>query len=506
MHLLLALLIVAQAQWPLTRPERTEYGETSRYTDIIVFIEGLQSAGAPICLQYIGTSKDGKRMPLVIASRPPVAGPNEAKRSGKPVFYIQANIHGGEIEGKEAIQHLLRKWCQNKAGPLSKGIFLIQPIYNIDGNEKWGPQERNRPEQNGPAIVGERASGEGFDLNRDCIKAESLEFRAALKSVYTAWEPDVIMDLHTTDGTRHGYKMTYAPPHTPNMDPALLRLCRDEMPRQLRRAFGQNTPLFEYGDATKEGWTSFGEEGRYVSNYAGLRNRIGVLTEAPTYLPFRERVLYTETLVQAVVDYVLANSRRVMKMIREADSRSLAGKELGVRFGPVSRGVEEVLLEAPDAPNKHGTPTKLIKKEMPVFDRYLPTRSARAPEAYFVPAESVELLRRHGVLVERLIQPWKGDVEEFTITEVVTEQNPFQGHQLNRLEGHFSTRAFEALAGSYLVRTGQPLGTLAFHMLEPEGLDGLAGWGLLSEPFKTGQVFAVRKAHRLGSVVTEQVP
>ena len=29
------------------------------------------------------------------------------------------------------------------------------------------------------------------------------------------WNPDLFMDLHTTDGSLHGYALTYAPPLTP---------------------------------------------------------------------------------------------------------------------------------------------------------------------------------------------------------------------------------------------------------------------------------------------------
>ena len=54
--------------------------------------------------------------------------------------------------------------------------------------------------KNGPAIVGQRANAQGLDLNRDYIKAEAPETRAALDFLRT-WDPDVMIDLHTTDGS-----------------------------------------------------------------------------------------------------------------------------------------------------------------------------------------------------------------------------------------------------------------------------------------------------------------
>src|SRR5688572_15880173 len=170
-------LLHGQQGWPQTRAERTDFKETSHYADVISFIHALQAKGAPISLVYMGKSTEGRDMPLVIASRPFVATPAEARRSGKPIVYIQANIHAGEVEGKEAAQSLLREWCKEEKGVLDKCVVLMTPIYNIDGNEKFAPQARNRPGQNGPELVGVRANGQNMDLNRDCIKAETPEMR-----------------------------------------------------------------------------------------------------------------------------------------------------------------------------------------------------------------------------------------------------------------------------------------------------------------------------------------
>ena len=48
----------------------------------------------------------GKRIPYVILSRPQVTTPAAAHATGKPILYIEGNIHAGEVEGKEAVQML----------------------------------------------------------------------------------------------------------------------------------------------------------------------------------------------------------------------------------------------------------------------------------------------------------------------------------------------------------------------------------------------------------------
>jgi hypothetical protein len=232
--LLVGLALLQTPAWPQTRAEKTQFKETSTYADVVMFLDDLQRAGAPISVKWMGSSTEGNLMPLVIASRPLVTTPSQAKASGKPIVYIQANIHAGEVEGKEAALALLRNYSRQEKGLLDRFVFLISPIYNIDGNEKFGPQARNRPGQVGPELVGVRPNGQGLDLNRDCIKAESPEMRGVLEHVYS-WDPDIVFDLHTTDGTRHGYQLTYSPGMHPNSDPEIRRFTQDELLPKIRR-------------------------------------------------------------------------------------------------------------------------------------------------------------------------------------------------------------------------------------------------------------------------------
>lgn len=512
--------------WPLTRAERTNYLETSHYEDVIAFLEALQKKGAPVSLQYIGTSKEGHAMPLMIAARPMVHSAAEAKKSGKPIIYIEGNIHAGEVEGKEAAMIVLRRLCQAKPGGLlDKVILLVDPIYNIDGNERFGPQARNRPEQNGPELVGTRASGEGFDLNRDGIKAESLEFRALLANVWTTWDPDVMLDLHTTDGTRHGYELTYAPPLNPNTEPAIMAFTRDELLPKIRHDIRQHNglELFDYGDVVtrdkKQRWVTFEEGGRYMTNYAGLRNRIGILSEATTYIPFADRVLITDRFVTAVLEYVAANAERVVELTRGADAHVVGWGEqpstappLGLAFSMASRGSEEVILEPEPAagkPRPTGRPKELVKVTMPVFDRFAPVKTASFPSAYFIPdteTKLVELLRRHGIVVEKLTAVCPAWSRRFTVKEAKVADRPFQGHRLVQLNGTFESVREYYRPGTYVVRTAQPLGILAFNILEPESTDGAVTWGFIEESPKVGDVYPVEKSLEPVHLAAVKVP
>ena len=122
----------------------------------------------------IGTSTQGRAIPYVIASRPLVTTPLEAKRLGRPIVYVQANIHSGEVEGKEALLAMLRDLTMDpKPNVLDSIVLIAVPDYNADGNEASAPQARNRGAQNGPEMVGTRPNGQGINLNRDYVRAES---------------------------------------------------------------------------------------------------------------------------------------------------------------------------------------------------------------------------------------------------------------------------------------------------------------------------------------------
>lgn len=200
---------------PLTRAERTKFTETSRYEDVVAFIDSLRLLGAKIQVGSLGKTALGRDLPYVIASRPLITSPAEARRLGRPVAYIQGNIHSGEVEGKEASLALLRDLLFDRnRNVLDSIVLIVQPDYNADGNEHFDIQSRNRGAQNGPELVGTRTTSCGWNLNRDYVSADAPETKGSLRML-NRWNPDLFMDLHTTDGSIHGYALTYSPTLTP---------------------------------------------------------------------------------------------------------------------------------------------------------------------------------------------------------------------------------------------------------------------------------------------------
>jgi zinc carboxypeptidase len=85
-----------------TRAETTDYVETSSYDDVIRVTKGVVAANGNAKYESFGTTEEGREMPLLILSEAGVTTPEAARKLGRPIVLVQANIHAGEVEGKEA--------------------------------------------------------------------------------------------------------------------------------------------------------------------------------------------------------------------------------------------------------------------------------------------------------------------------------------------------------------------------------------------------------------------
>lgn len=500
--LLLALasttLLAAQADDLRTRAERTDYMETSRYADVTAFLERVAERSPAIHLTSFGYTNEGRALPLAVVGDVADASPEAVRASGKLRVYLQGNIHGGEVCGKEALLMLLREIAAGDHPDWTdKLVLLVAPIYNADGNERV--DLGNRPAQNGPVGgMGQRPNAQGLDLNRDHMKLDSPEARS-LVFLMGAYAPHVAVDLHTTNGTRHAYHLTYAPPLNPDTHPAILELLRgDWLPSVTATMRSDHDELvYYYGNLPFRGgaersWATFDHRPRFNNNYVGLRNRVAILSEAYAYATFRERVEATLHFVQAILDYAATRDGAVREAIARADADPVPGRELAVR-STLSRSAEPVeILMGEVATERHpytGRPMlrrlDVVKPERMVErGTFEATATETAPLAYLVPADLaavLDRLRAHGVLMEPLAAPLQGELERFRIDSSSVAEREFQGHRERTLEGAWEPFAGTVPAGTWRVEMAQPLARLAFYLLEPRSDDGLTNWNFFDE-------------------------
>ena len=507
-----AALTVCEAATPpgdtfLTRAERTGYRETSSHADVVDFLERAAASDPSIHYTTFGYTTEGRALPLAVVGDVENASPASVRASGRTVVYLQGNIHGGEVCGKEALQMLLRDLIAGHHGDWRESmVLLIAPIYNADGNERVTLTNRGR--QHGPVGgMGQRPNAQGNDLNRDHMKLDSPEARSVAR-LFSQYDPQVAVDLHTTNGTRHAYHLTYSPPLHPNtpaeIDDFLRSGLLPHVTTEIRDKHGWE--YYYYGNAfarggAEPGWYTFDHRPRFNNNYIGLRNRIAILSEAYSYATFEERVLATLYFAEEILDYVHEHTDEVRRIVADADAASVVGDSLALRAVP-ERSAEPVdILMGATVEETHpltGRPLLLradtqYVENMYEYGTFTPTLTERVPRAYLIPADLGEVLTRlaaHGVALEPA-DPIRVDVEAFRIDSVQTAARPFQGRNEQTIFGHYEPDQVTPAPGDMWAHADQPLGRLLFSLLEPRSDDGFANWGFLADRLEIGGVYPV---------------
>jgi hypothetical protein len=506
-----ALLVQAiEAQAPTrftlqTRPERTAFEETSRYDDVIAFVRAADAASPLVHLTTFGYTNEGRALPLLVVGRVRDASPAAVRASGLTRIYLQGNIHAGEVEGKEALQLLLRDLVNGQhAAWLDSLVLLIAPIYNADGNERIRLAER--PLQNGPlGGVGRRPNAQDLDLNRDHIKLESPEARS-LARLLTAYDPHLGVDLHTTNGTYHAYQLTYAPPLHPNTPASITSLLRGQwLPAITQRIKAKDAwDFYYYGNvpgsegpssSIERGWYTFDHRPRFNNNYLGLRNRLAILSEAYAYLSFETRITVTRRFVEEILDTAAREAARIREVVAAADAERLIGARLALT-AKVERAAQPVdLLMGGVSRVRHPLTGQIMLQRtderrverMPEFGAFAPVDTETVPAAYLVPAtfdRVVELLGAHGVRTSALTRDMPLEVERFVVNGTTQADRAFQGHRERAVTGVWQTERATAPAGTIVVAMDQPLARLVFTLLEPRSDDGVLNWNVLDEIFE----------------------
>jgi dipeptidyl-peptidase-4 len=489
------------ASGPVTTAESTDYTATSTYADVLAFIRDLQKLSPLVRVETICTSTEGRAVPLLVIGKPVPRDPLALRYDKRVVVYFQANIHAGEVEGKEATLMLARDIVLDPKLPyLDKVVLLVAPIFNADGNDKMSPD--NRRGQVGPEKgSGVRHNGQNLDINRDAMKLESPEMRGLVRNVLLRWDPLLLVDCHTTDGSYHEEPVTYSWPLCPNGDPDLILYARDTMlpavDAALEKKYG--TLSVPYGDPMdfrdmEKGWRTYGHHPRYVTNYVGLRNRLTILDENYSYADFRTRVLGNYNLLRSILDHCAANAAELRRLVAEADARTVARGlapsdsdtfGLDIEARPLPGKISVLGYEVEVAPGDAGPYPRMKPTDrkrtyvMPYYADFVPKRSVRLPFAYLIPSAGTEVpdkLRQHGIAVERLTEATTLEAEAFRIKEIKGAERLYQGHRINTVKGETSVETRVFPEGTLLVRTAQPLGRLAAYLLEPESDDGLLVW------------------------------
>lgn len=482
---------------PLTIAESSNYTETSKYNDVIEFIEELHRQSSLFRIETLCRSIEGKNVPLLVIGNPVPASPLDLKYDDRMTVYIQANIHAGEVEGKEASLMLARDILLDKNLPfLNNLVILIAPIFNADGNDKLGNNRRD----NGPELAGIRYNGQNLDLNRDAIKMESPEVQGMVQNVLNRWDPVLLVDCHTTNGSYHEEPVTYTWGFNPNGSLSIIDYMRKMMMPTIQQHMKDRYDVLAipYGNFMdlknpEKGWRTAGPQCRYITNYIGLRNRLSILNENYAYAHFKTRVWGCYYFLRSILEYCEAQKNEILQLIGDTDRKTITR---GLQPSETDLFHVEYDLQAYDEKltirgwEMEVTPREgtwpLVKKtdkkrtyEVPYYCKFLPKRSVRFPSGYFVTVDDpgiTKKLLQHGITVERLKEPVTIEVESFLLKELKGDERLYQGHHTNSVKGEYKLEEKTFPAGTLFISTAQRLGTVAAYLLEPESDDGLLVW------------------------------
>lgn len=488
-----ALVVPATDPW-VTPAERGQLRTTPRYDETVAYLKKLVAATPQLRMVSIGKSGEGRDLWMVIASKERAFTPEALRRSGKPTLLAQGGIHAGEIEGKDAGLMLLRDLTVRgtKRELLDGANFLFVPIFNVDGHERF--TRFTRINQRGPEEGGWRTNSRNLNLNRDYMKADSSEMKAMIRTI-DAWNPDLYIDLHVTDGADYQYDVTYgwngAAGFSPSLSIWLDRAYRPAVDRALREMGHIPGPLIFTDDPLASGVVLGQSDARLSHGYGDARHMASVLVENHSLKPYDQRVLGMYVLLEQSLrtighdaamlrDATRAERARRMKTIPLAwqvpanatpETMEILGIASRKTLSPISGGVRTEWLGQP------------VTLRAPLRQATEVTATVTRPSAYYVPpqwSEVIELLQLHGIKGEKLTAPREVEVTMYRFADPKFGAQQFEGHVRVTATATAEKHNETFPAGTFRVSTDQDLGTLAVLLLEPASGDSLFQWGFFN--------------------------
>lgn len=486
----------------LTDYEKSGKTATPRLAETVAFCKKLQALSPYLRYETFGLSPEGRDLPVLIADAAQGFSPESSRKAGKIVLMVQACIHAGEPDGKDAGLMLMRDIALDSRYQqlLRQVVIVFIPIFNVDGHERFGPY--NRINQDGPVEMGWRTTAQNLNLNRDYLKADAPEMQAWLK-LYTAWMPDFFVDCHVTDGADYQYVLTYDLNSGGNMAPALSDWINlTYQPAMLQVMQEHDLPMFPYVQFRnwhdpRSGLLMGHAPPMLSQGYAGAHQRPGMLIETHMLKPYHQRVDATYELLLETVRYLGTHAAELKQKIAQADEWAQSPEFLHRKFGlsfteshadsstMAFKGFEYTA----DTSSLTGGLWFHYDRKIPatwqikVFPHIIPQDSVSLPTAYLIPPAWSELARRlclHGVKMHQLTVDTTVRCQFEYFEDPKFNTTPYEG----RFKATYHLKDSSMMGffpkGSYWISTLQPASALIAYALEPASPDSYAAWGFMN--------------------------
>lgn len=492
----------------ITHFEKTNYKGSPDYNETMKYYQQFADDYEFAEMKTFGVTPQGRDLKYIIISKDKSFTPELAKKSNKPIILLQNGIHSGEIEGKDASMLLLREILVTKEKEylLDNVIFIIVPIFNIDGHERRSAY--NRINQNGPEIMGWRTTAQNYNLNRDYMKADAPEMRAML-SLYNSWVPDIYIDSHTTDGADYQYTITYIVDRNQNIPAVTQKWVKEKfipaIENGARREGFLVSPYVYFEGELENGIYDFVSTPRFSTGFASLHNRPEVTIETHMLKPFKDRVFSTKAVLEGILE--LANNKpdELIAVNKKADESVIQNYVKNKKYFPILFETSEEY----EVLDFKGFKKEMVYSEVmgrtvekysaekadlkiPYFNITYITDSVLVPNLYLIPQEWTEVIERlkvHGIKLDKVSEDTEYKVERYKFYDITFKETPFEGRMIPKFSYNSFTETVKVPAGTIIINPEQRQLGIIMHLLEPKSGDSFVSWGFFNQIFEQKEYF-----------------
>ena len=489
--------------------EQGNQNQTTTWSDCIAWYEHLAQQYPRVLRFFVaGTSDAGVPIHAGVISADGVFDRAQIKAARRPVFFNNNGIHPGEPEGVDACMALVRDFCQQpeRLAALGQTVFLFVPLYNVDG--AFNRANTSRVNQDGPEQFGFRGNSRHLDLNRDFVKCDTLTAQTFNK-LFTEWDPDVMVDTHTSNGADYSYTMTLIPTQADKLGGDLGTFLRDTMlPAMYADMEGRGWPMCPYvnpvKDSPDDGIADFLETARFSTGYAALHDTIGFMPETHMLKPFADRYHSMRALVETALDFTIAHGETIVELRRAARAAGRTRREWPVHWamdeanpstfrfkGYAAKYKQSVLGDYQRLYYDRNAP---YERDIAHYNRFPADIVVPAPKAYVVPQqwrEAIERLQWNGVKLERIDAERTQEVSTYRIAAVTSRAHAYEGHMFHDdVQVERARETVTLRAGDYLVPLDQEQARYAVETLEPQAHDSFFRWGFFNSVLEKKEAYS----------------
>jgi len=356
--------------------------------------------------------------------------------------------------------------------------------------------------------MGFRATAHGINLNRDHMRAASIEMRSLLDLV-NRWRPHLHVDNHVTNGSDHAWVLTWMVAEAPTVAPSVDRWLDRHLPKTLdmtEQAGHQTGPyvdLKDRNDPTK-GFAWLPISPRFSTDYFPLRNRPSILIEMHARKPFMDRVLANRDFLLSLVATVEQDPDSLVKAVAAAEAATVEKgrpkskpSEIVVRWRPSGNSEpvvwpaaqwdlrESVVTGTPLLSFRHGTYREI---EVQWQHGQEAEMVLQRPRGYLVlPGwpQIERLVSDHGLVARRIPDQLETEVETIRVSDPELLTYPYQGTvPVDDFTVSRQTELRSVPAGAVWIPADQPDFEVAVQLFEPEAPDSMLRWGMLNTVFE----------------------